>query len=238
MLEGLRDRDARGPAVAMDGTLLARHRLCATLVSMRCQGAACVLVVGLVLRLQPLAAQDTSEPANLGAGARRPAPTAAVQPKAATPNVTKLSAILLVMESAGGVRAAGTLRNALNSRDDLRVVSQSELGRQSVSPAAILTVSAVAAQTVSVAYWDMSGARDWLSAAAPAHADQMDAVVLALASALLDRHRPDLLESGRHKPTSVGANELARTTDALYAVLGRFGKLTPRSNVALRFEDF
>ena len=99
-------------------------------------------------------------------------------------------------------------------------------------------MSAISSQTVSVAYWDLSGARDWLSAAAPARADQMDAVVLALASALLDRHRPDLLESGRRGSTAVGTAELARTTDALYAVLGRFGRLSPRSNVALRFEDF
>lgn len=225
---------------AIDGTLLARHSLCATLLRMRSWGTACVLIVSLCVRLQPLAAQDAVEPASTGG--RRAAPKAATQPKAATPTPSasagKASAILLVMESAGGVRAAATLRNALNSRDELRVLSQSELGHQPVSPAAILTVSAVASQTVSVAYWDMSGARDWLSAAAPAHADQMDAVVLALASALLDRHRPDLLESDRHAPSAVGAMEIARTTDALYAVLGRFGKLSPRSNVALRFEDF
>jgi hypothetical protein len=66
----------------------------------------------------------------------------------------------------------------------------------------------------------------------------MDAVVLALASALLDRHRTDLQESSRRVATNTGALELARTTDALYAVLGRFGRLSPRSNVALRFEDF
>jgi hypothetical protein len=141
------------------------------------------------------------------------------------------------MESAGGVRAAGTLRNALNSRDQLRVVSQADLARQPVSPAAILTVSAVASQVVSVAYWDMGGARDWLSSPAPARADQMDAVVLALASALLDRHRPDLLETESRGAKGVGAND-ARVTDALYAALGRFGQMSPRTNVSLRFEDF
>jgi hypothetical protein len=146
--------------------------------------------------------------------------------------------VLIVMESAGGVRAAGSLRSALNSRDDVRVVSQADLARQPLSPAAILTVSAIASQTVSVAYWDLAGTRDWLSATAPARADQMDAVVLALASALLDRHRTDLLESSRRVATNTGALELTRTTDALYAVLGRFGRLSPRSNVALRFEDF
>jgi hypothetical protein len=192
-------------------------------------------IASVVLLLQPVAAQDDVPDATPRAEpvARRAATKPASQPKAAKGN-----AVLLVMESAGGVRAAGTLRAALNAHDELRVVAQADLARQPVSPAAILTVSAIASQVVSVAYWDMSGARDWLSSPAPARADQMDAVVLALASALLERHRPDLLETARQGAKVVGAIELARTTDALYAVLGRFGRLSPRSNVSLRFEDF
>jgi hypothetical protein len=206
---------------------------------MRCWGAACVSIASVALLLQPVAAQDdlpnvpNAKPAANGASRRAATPAPVPQAKAAKGN-----AVLLVMESAGGVRAAATLRTALNAQDALRVVSQAELARQPVSPAAILTVSAVASQVVSVAYWDMSGARDWLSSPAPARADQMDAVVLALASALLERHRPDLLDTDRRGPKGVGAIELARTTDALYAVLGRFGRLSPRSNVSLRFEDF
>ncbi len=194
---------------------------------MRCWGAACVILAILGISLQPVAAQDTPDPAP------KPAPNAPAKPSPAG------GAVLVVMESAGGIRAARTLRNALNSREDLRVVSQADLARTPLSPAAILTVSAVASQSVSVAYWDLSGTRDWLSAAAPAHADQMDAVVLALASALLDRHRTELIESSRRVAgAGAGSLELARTTDALYAVLGRFGRLSPRSNVSLRFEDF
>jgi len=199
---------------------------------MRSWGAACGFILGLVLSLQPLAAQDTERGVPLRRGETKTSKTLS-QPKAAKP-----SAVLLVMESAGGIRAAGTLRNALNASDELRVVSQAELARQPVSPAAILTVSAVASQVVSVAYWDLSGTRDLLSSPAPARADQMDAVVLALASALLERHRPDLLETGRRSAGVVGSVELARTTDALYAVLGRFGRSSPRTNVSLRFEDF
>jgi hypothetical protein len=193
---------------------------------MRSWGAACVVFAFLSLPLQPAAAEDT------------PAPAPKLAPKAPTPpKVATGGAVLLVMESAGGVRAAGSLRNALNSRADLRVVSQADLSRTPLAPAAILTVSAVASQSVSVAYWDLNGTRDWLSAAAPAHADQMDAVVLALASALLDRHRMELLESSKRVAVA-GTLELARTTDALYAVLGRFSRLSPRSNISLRFEDF
>jgi hypothetical protein len=204
---------------------------------MRSWGAACGFIVSLVLSSQPLAAQDTAQDTDrvpLRRGDAKTSKTSKIsQPKAAKP-----SAVLLVMESAGGIRAAGTLRNALNASDELRILSQAELARQPVSPAAILTVSAVASQVVSVAYWDMSGTRDLLSSPAPARADQMDAVVLALASALLERHRPDLLATGRRSAGAVGSVELARTTDALYAVLGRFGRSSPRTNVLLRFEDF
>lgn len=215
--------------------LVAGQRLCATLAGMRCWGAACVSIVSVVLLWRPVAAQDDPQDAKPSANevSRRAATKPAPQPKAANGNV-----VLLVMESAGGVRAASTLRTALNAHAELRVVSQAELARKPVSPAAILTVSAVASQVVSVAYWDMAGARDWLSSPAPARADQMDAVVLALASALLERHWPDLLETDRRGAKGLGAIELARTTDALYAVLGRFGRLSPRSNVSLRVEDF
>jgi hypothetical protein len=204
---------------------------------MRSSDAACVFVgifaVGL-LSLQPMAvAQDTADDSPLGRAATDPTP----QPKAA-----KASAVLVVMESAGGLRAAGTLRNALDVSDELRVLSQTELVRQAVSPAAILTVSAVASQVVSVAYWDLSGARDLLSSPAPARADQMDAVVLALTSALLERHRPELLANGScagaRSAAWVGSSELARTTEAFYAMLGRNGRSGPRTNVSLRFEDF
>jgi hypothetical protein len=218
-------------AARIAGTALAAGRLCATLVLMRSWGAACGFIVSLVLSSQPLAAQDTEREIPLRRGDAKTSKVS--QPKAAKP-----SAVLLVMESAGGIRAAGTLRNALNASDELRILSQAELVRQPVSPAAILTVSAVASQVVSVAYWDMSGTRDLLSSPAPARADQMDAVVLALASALLERHRPDLLETGRRSAGAVGSLELTRTTDALYAVLGRFGRSSPRTNVSLRFEDF
>jgi glutamine synthetase type III len=147
--------------------------------------------------------------------------------------------VLIVMESAGGVRAAAALRNAINAQTEVRVVSQADIARQKLAPAAMLTVSAVASQIVSVAYWDMTGERDWLSSPAPARADQMDAVVLALASALIERHQPDLLERAQAGTSrALGEMQLVRTPDALYAVLGRFGRLYPRSNVSLRFEDF
>lgn len=164
--------------------------------------------------------------------------------KAAPPHAP---AVLVVMESAGGLRAAASLRAALSGQADqasqagLRVLSVAEIARKKQPPHVILTVSAVASREVSVAYWDLSGGRDVLSAPAPVRADQLDAVVLALASALLERHRPELLErrgGGAPAAVAIEERELARTTDALYAVLGRYAKLSPRSNVALRFEDF
>jgi hypothetical protein len=107
------------------------------------------------------------------------------------------------------------------------VISLGDLSGAPTQPAAILTVAA-ATRGVHVAYWDHFGRRDSLSAPAPARADQLDAVVLALASALLDRHRAEL----------TGGVSLERTLLEPYAALGGFAKLIPRLQVALRFEDF
>ena len=188
---------------------------------MRGLGAACAFVVCSLIDLQLAAAQ-----------APNPPPMGVPDPAA------QAGAVLVVMESAGGVRAASSLRAALSAQGGVRAMALADVARNKLQPTVMLTVSAVASREVSVAYWDLSGARDALSAPAPARADQVDAVVLALASALLERHRPELLERAKGSAPGLGERELARTTDALYAVLGRYGRLSPRSNVALRFEDF
>jgi hypothetical protein len=139
-------------------------------------------------------------------------------------------AVLLVMESPGGLRAAAGLRTSLNAQAGLHVVSLAEVTQKQLSPAAIVTVAAVTARAVSVVYWDFSGTRDVLSAPTPPRADQLDAVVLALASALLERHRTEWVDA---RPIALFPRE-----DALYAVLGRFVRQHSRTNVALRFEDF
>ena len=149
-----------------------------------------------------------------------PPPAAAVESAAKRP-------VLLVMESAGGVRAAATLRAALNDQRGLQVMSLAEVTQKQLQPAAIVTVAAIGARSVSVVYWDGAGGRDTLSAPAPSRADQLDAVVLALASALLDRHRADWNLAVDSRPS-----------DELYALLNRVSRLSPRTNIALRFEDF
>ncbi|HKP64056.1 MAG TPA: hypothetical protein VJV78_45285 [Polyangiales bacterium] len=144
-------------------------------------------------------------------------------------------AVLLVMESAGGLRAASGLRASLNAQPGMQVVSLQEVTQKQLRPAAIVTVAAVTARTVSVVYWDNTGTSDSLSAPTPARADQLDAVVFALASALLERHRS---EWSAERPGMLARADASQTPDDLYAVLGRFVRQNPRSNVALRFEDF
>lgn len=190
---------------------------------MRCWTVACVIVACGWATQQPLAAQEMRPNPP-------PAGTAPEKPAAAAPAQRP---VLLVMESAGGVRAATGLRTSLNSQPGIQVVSLSDLVQKQLRPAAIMTVAAATARAVSVVYWDFAGVRDTLSAPTPARADQLDAVVLALASALLERHRGDW---SFDRPT-VDSPE-SRGTDALYAVLGRFVRPNPRTNVALRFEDF
>jgi hypothetical protein len=197
---------------------------------MRCRTVACVIVVVAacgIARQQPLAAQEMRpNPPPASIAAEKPAAAAAQR------------AVLLVMESAGGLRAATGLRASLNSQPGLQVVSLNDVTQKQLRPAAIVTVAAVSARAVSVVYWDFAGVRDSLSAPTPARADQLDAVVLALASALLERHRSEWSAERPAALAASGDGQLPRTTDALYAVLGRFVRQNPRTNVALRFEDF
>jgi hypothetical protein len=140
------------------------------------------------------------------------------------------SAIVLVMESSGGVKAASALRSSLNSQKGVRVVSLDDVARKGTEPAAVVTVAAVTNREVHVVYWDRAGRRDALSAPLPARADHLDAVVLALASALIERNRASLENASNRRMQEPGL--------APYAVLGGFAKLYPRLNVALRYEDF
>ena len=192
---------------------------------MRGLGAACSFVLCSLIGLQ-LAAAQAPNPPPMGV------------PEATRMADSGQGAVLVVMESAGGIRAASSLRTALGARGGVRVMALADVARAKVQPTVILTVSAVASREVSVAYWDLAGSRDALAAPAPARADQLDAVVLALASALLEKHRPELSARAKGVAEPMAQRQLSRTTDALYAVLGRYGRMSPRTNVALRFEDF
>ena len=96
------------------------------------------------------------------------------------------------MESAGGIRSASELRATLNRDPNFRVLSLSEAQHEAVRPAAVLTVAADRERMVRVVYWDLTGETDSLTAATPARPEDVSAVVLALSSALLERHRTDL----------------------------------------------
>lgn len=146
--------------------------------------------------------------------------------------------VVLVMESGGGVLAATELRSALNRQPRLRVLSLAEATKQRVQPAAVLTVATDPSRVLSVVYWGLTGETDSLSSPTPATADQISAVVLALASALLDRHRLELTGTESDRVGQLRFVDFARTSREFYAMLGRFGRLSPRTSVELRLEDF
>lgn len=146
--------------------------------------------------------------------------------------------IVLVMESSGGLHAASDLRATLNRDAGYRVLSLSEAQHEAVRPAAVLTVASDRSHVVRVVYWDLSGETDSLTAATPARPEDMPAVVLALSSALLDRHRSDLRREPRDGDARAQWLDAANASRAFYAVLGRISRLSPRTNVELRFEDF
>jgi hypothetical protein len=186
-------------------------------------------VLGVSLVLMLFAASDAL------AQARPAQPAAAAEHANVNDKGYKKPTVVLVMESPGGLRAASALRKALNE-SGWSVISLVEAQRRSLTPDALLTVGADNSK-IHVVYWDAAGRPDVLSAVGPATQDQVDAVLLALSSALIERHRPQVSAVSREVLARARMFEDQRATRAVYAMLGR-GLLAPRTNVYLRFEDF
>lgn len=187
----------------------------------------------------PVAQQQQPAPA---APVAKPAPATPVAPVAAAPSRTPATpsgpSIVVVMESSGGLRAASELRTSLQ-QVGYRVLSSAESQRKSTPPDVLLTVAftppttANGARSVHVAYWSRDGQTDSLTAASLSTLDQLNAVALALSSALIDRHRNDdvssVTDSARARLLAEG-----RVPGVLYAMVSAL----PRTNVRLRVEDF
>jgi hypothetical protein len=183
-----------------------------------------------------VASAPAVNPGVASAPAAKPKLAAAPGAQAILPQLP-VKAVVLVMESYGGVSAASELRAALNRQPRTRVISLAESMRQRAQPAAVLTVASDPSRVLSVVYWSQSGEADSLSAPAPA-AEQLQAVILALTSALLDRHRVELGGLDIERAGPLRYIDFARTSREFYAMLGRFGRFGPRTSVELRMEDF
>jgi hypothetical protein len=166
---------------------------------------------------------------------RAPTPTPPPASTSVSDSSYKKPTVVVVMESSGGLRAAAALRKSLNAAG-CSVISLTEAQRKSLVPDIMLTIGADNSR-IQVVYWDSEGNPDVLSAAGPATQDQVDAVVLALSSALIERHKHDGSPVTREVLARARMFEEQRATRAIYAMLGR-GRLVPRTNVYLRFEDF
>lgn len=201
--------------------------------------------------VSPTLAQEPPSPPKPAAPAQiAPAPSRAPAPP--LPAASKLPAqppagassapgpaVVLVMESSGGLRAAAELRLAL-SQVGHRVLSPAEARHKGQQPDAVLTVAFTppsatsGARSVYATYWGRDGRTDSLSAASLATLDQMNAVALALSSALIDRHKSDVIEPGADFSPRVRLFQDVRAPGVLYAMVTN----APRTNVRLRFEDF
>jgi hypothetical protein len=163
-----------------------------------------------------------------------------VRPLAAQAQAESARTIVFVMEAPGGRRAAALLRDALN-RPGTSVVSPSDARRRSLVPDALVTVATDGLRSVEVMYWDRGGRSDALAAAVPATADQLSAVVLALSSALIERHRNDVPQresAGDDVRRRARLFDERRGSRAVYAMISYLDPLVPRTNVRLNFEDF
>ena len=155
----------------------------------------------------------------------------------AEPNHVKHTIVVLV-ESAGGLLAANDLRRAL-AHGGCNVVTPGEAHRAVRDPDALLSVAVSPRHQVTVQYWDRTGQWDSLSGAVPprATAEQLTAVVLALGSALFERHCHEMATDDLSDMRRVWF-DARRGARSLYAMLNRLERGTLRSNVRLRFEDF
>lgn len=145
---------------------------------------------------------------------------------------------MVVMESSGGLRAASELRTAL-TQVGYRVLSSSDAQRKSAQPDVLLTVAFTpptatsGSRGVHVGYWGRDGQTDSLTATSLATLDQLNAVALALSSALIDRHRNDDVVSAVDSARARLFTD-PRAPGVLYAMISA----APRTNVRLRVEDF
>lgn len=159
------------------------------------------------------------------------------------PKHDKTPTIVLIMESSAGLRAAAELRQALRGVGCV-ALSITEAERQAIDPDAYLVVASDHSRVIHVRYWDRSGRSDSLSAIAPpaATAEQMAAVTLALSTAMVERHTRDVPPVmgplNAEIRSRAGMFDVSRDSQAIYAMLGRLSRLSPRTNVQLRFEDF
>jgi hypothetical protein len=156
----------------------------------------------------------------------------------AQPRPVAAGTVVLVMESGGGVSAGVALRDALNRELHVHVVSLADATKQHVRASAMLTVATDASRSLNVVYWDLRGSSDALSAPTPAVPEQRAIVALALASALLDKHRAELTVRALEAEDASGMVDVIRSPRALYALLERVGWFVPRTSVQLHIEDF
>lgn len=201
------------------------------LMSMRSFGLGLLLVLSVASE-----AFAQGKLAQLPNAAGRPAtPVTKANDERVSEPAYKKPTVVLVMESSGGLRAATALRKALNDAG-CSVLSLVEAQRKSLTPDALLTIGADNSK-IHVVYWDNDGRPDVLSSVGPATQDQVDAVVLALSSALIERHRTTTPAISRDVMARARLFEDQKASRAIYAMLGR-GTFAPRTNVYLRFEDF
>ena len=115
-------------------------------------------------------------------------------------------------------------------REALRIASATAAPTSEVE--ALLEI-ADDARGVHVGYWGRGGQTDSLTATSLATLDQLNAVALALSSALIDRHRNDDVVSAVDSARARLFTD-PRAPGVLYAMISA----APRTNVRLRVEDF
>jgi hypothetical protein len=152
--------------------------------------------------------------------------------------------VVVMVEPGGGLPNAELLGTELSRDLSLRIVSLRDVSPGSQPPQAIVTLAVDREHLINAVYWDRAGRFEVLSAPVKSNmaASHVEAVAIALSSALLQRHVVELsrgiaAEPGAAAQRTGGQLDMASASRFLYDALGRLGLLRRRT-IELSIDEF
>jgi hypothetical protein len=153
--------------------------------------------------------------------------------------------VVVMVDPGGGLPSAEQIGTELSRDLKLRIVSLRDVSPSAQAPQAIITLAVDREHLINAVYWDRAGRFEVLSAPVKSNmaASHVEAVAIALSSALLQRHIVELTRGIAPEPAVAtqrvanGQLDMANASRFLYDALGRLGLLRRRT-VALSLDEF
>ena len=153
--------------------------------------------------------------------------------------------VVVMVDPGGGLPTADQVGTELSRDLKLRIVSLRDVSPSSQPPQAIITLAVDREHLINAVYWDRAGRFEVLSAPVKSNmaASHVEAVAIALSSALLQRHIVELTRGIVPEPAVAaqrvanGQLDMANASRFLYDALGRLGLLRRRT-IELSIDEF